>query len=55
MKVGWFWVEGGKSKTVDFGTYQFSSNQGSFAWFVDRLSRCKQLCTCFFPPKMSVS
>ena len=45
---------GFESRSVDFGTYQFSSNQGSFAWFVDRPSRCKQLCKCFFPPEMGV-
>ena len=42
------------SRAEDSETYQFSSNQGSFAWFVDQPSRCKQPCTYFFPPKMSI-
>ena len=35
-------------------TYQFSSSQGSFAWFVDQPSRCKRPCRDFFPPKINI-
>ena len=35
-------------------TYQFSSSQGSFAWFVDQPSRCKRPCKDFFPPEFKI-